>query len=310
MHGIAGGPRVSARATINYYLKEPSNKPVTITIMDEAGEVISTLRGSGRKGINRVNWSLRHPGARATKLRTKPPGNPHVVEEKRFAATWAREGWYPLLSWGSFAGFGGFMVAPGNYTVKLSVGEQEFFQTLEVKKDPRSEGTQADIEAQIAMQKEVRKNLNVASDMISQIEWMRKQIYATKDMLKASDGSKDVFAAIDTFDKKLRSIEDELFQPMTAEGDTKSFRFPQKLYFKIAVFAGDLAGSVDFAPNKQQQEVHALLKERLDIQKARFEELQKTDLPAFNNLLEQNGLAGVVVPKIKDEPGGTSFFRF
>jgi hypothetical protein len=310
MHSITGGPRVFARANINYYLKEPSKKPVTITIMDEAGEVISTLRGSGRKGINRVNWSLRHPGARATKLRTKPPGNPHVVGEKRFAATWTREGWYPLLSWGSFAGFGGFMVAPGNYTVKLSVGNQEFTQTLAVKKDPSSEGTQADIEEMIAMQKGVRENLNIVSDMISQIEWMRKQIYDTKDMLKASGGSKDVIAAIDAFDEKLRSVEDELFQKMGAEGDTKSFRFPQKLYFKLAVFAGDLAGSVDFAPNKQQKEVHAILKERLDTQKARFEELLKTDMPAFNGMLNQNGLAGVVVPEIKDEPGGVSFFRF
>lgn len=310
IHSIAGGPRVSARASINYYLKEPSKKPVTITILDEEGKVISTLRGSGRKGINRVNWSLRHPGARATKLRTKPPGNPHVVEEKRFAATWAREGWYPLLSWGSFAGFGGFMVTPGSYTVKLSVGEQECVQTLEVKKDPRSEGTQADIEAQITMQKEVRDNLNTVSDLISQIEWMRKQIYDTKDMLKASGGSEDVIAAIDTFDKKLRSVEDELFQPMIAEGDTKSFRFPQKLYFKLAVFAGDLASSVDFAPNDQQREVHAVLRERVDAQKARFEELLKSDLPAFNAMLRQNDLAGVVVPEIKDEPGSVSFFRF
>jgi photosystem II stability/assembly factor-like uncharacterized protein len=310
MHSIAGGPRTTARATINYYLKEAAKKPVIITIMDESGEVISTLRGAGRKGINRVNWSLRHPGARATKLRTKPPGNPHVVEEKRFAATWTREGWYPLLSWGSFAGFGGFMVAPGNYTVKLSVGDQEFTQMLEVKKDPRSEGTQTDIEAMIAMQKEVRENLNTVSDMISQIEWMRKQIYDTKDMLKASGGSKDVIAAIDAFDKKLRSVEDELFQKMGAEGDTKSFRFPQKLYFKLAVFAGDLAGSVDFAPNKQQTEVHAVLKERLDTQKARFEELLKTDLPAFNGMLKQNNLPIVVVPDIKDDGGATSFFRF
>jgi len=41
-----------------------------------------------------------------------------------------------------------------------------------------------DIKAQIVMQKEVRQNLNTVSDMISQIEWMRKQIY---DMLKQND---------------------------------------------------------------------------------------------------------------------------
>jgi hypothetical protein len=192
------------------------------------------------------------------------------------------------------------MVAPGNYTVKLSADGKDYTQMLEVKKDPRSEGTLADIKAQIEMQEEVRENLNTVSHMISQIEWMRKQSYDTKDMLKASGGSKEVLTAIDAFGKKLRSVEDELFQRISAEGDTKSFRFPQKLYFKVAVFAGDLANSIDFAPNKQQKEVHAVLTERLAIQKARFEELLKTDLPAFNEMLKQNNLPGVVVPEIKD----------
>jgi hypothetical protein len=57
---------------------------------------------------------------------------------------------------------------------------------------------------------------------------------------------------------------------------------------------------VDFAPNKQQKEVHAVLTERLAIQKVRFEELLKTDLPAFNEMLKQNNLPGVAVPEIKD----------
>ena len=57
---------------------------------------------------------------------------------------------------------------------------------------------------------------------------------------------------------------------------------------------------MDFAPNKQQKEVHAVLTERLAIQKVRFEELLKTNLPAFNKMLKQNNLPGVVVPEIKD----------
>jgi photosystem II stability/assembly factor-like uncharacterized protein len=299
MHPVAGGQRASARATINYYLKSAPKGPVSLSILDESGDVVGTLRASRNPGINRVTWNMRHAGATQARLRTKPPGNPHVVEEKRFAQTWIQEGWYPILSWGTTAGFQGFTVAPGTYTVKLSVDGQESTQTLTVQKDPRSEGTLADIEAQIEFQKEIRTDLNTVSAMVSQIEWMKKQCDDLTALIRAEGGSREILAEITGFNKKIQALEDELFQPTIAEGDSKSFRFPQKLYCKLSVLAGDVAGMVDFAPNKQQREVLAVLKERLAVQKARYEELLKTDLQAFNRYLMENGLSVVNVPEIR-----------
>ncbi|MFQ5722181.1 MAG: WD40/YVTN/BNR-like repeat-containing protein, partial [Candidatus Aminicenantales bacterium] len=299
LHSIVGGPSVFPHAYINYYLKEEAKGPVTITILDMQGQVVTNIKGTNHTGINRVRWNLRYPGARPTKLRTKPPGNPHVVEEKRFVKTWIREGWYHLLSWGSFAGFRGFLVAPGTYTVKLNVNGQEFSQPLVIKKDPHSEGTVEDIKEQIRLQMAIRQDLNTVSDMISQIEWMRRQCYDLKDVLKSGKNAQDVLAAIDEFDKKLRSIENELFQPIIAEGDTKSFRYPQKLYFKLSVLAEDVAKDVDLSPNKQQREVYAVLNKRLAIQKERYQKLLAEDLSAFNTLLQEKNLAGIIVPEIK-----------
>ena len=299
MHSIAGGASGSSRANINYYLKSVPKGAVRITILDEQGEVAGTLRATRNVGINRATWNLRYPGARGAKLRTKPPGNPRVVEEKRFVTTWTREGWYPILSWGTSGGFRGFMVAPGTYTVKLNVDGKEYTQKLVVKKDPRSEGTLADIQAQIKMQKEIREDLNTASDMISQLEWMRRQIYDLKDVLQEGGSTADVIKSIDDLDKKLRSVEDELFQHTIAEGDTKSFRYPHKIYSKLSVLAEDIAGSVDFSPNKQQREVYAVLKDRMVKQQARFKELLTKDLPAFNNMLKGKGIATLINPKIK-----------
>lgn len=299
LHSITGGPQVFPRAYIDYYLKEIPEGPLTITILDEQGDIVHTLKGTKHRGINRITWNLRYPGARPTKLRTKPLGNPHVVEEKRFAATWIQEGWYPLLSWGASGGFRGFLVAPGMYTIKLNAGGKEFVQTLEVRKDPRSEGTLEDIQDQVQMQIDIREDLNTVSDMISQIEWMRKQCDNLVDVLKTGDGTDDLLKNIRDFEKKLKSVEEELFQPIIAEGDTKSFRYPQKLYFKLSVLAGDVANSVDFAPNQQQKEVHALLKERMMAQKRQFDRLLETELPAFNSLLKEKNIANIIVPLIK-----------
>ncbi len=296
LHSIAGGPEARPEAFINYFLKEETKSDVAITIYDGSGQEVVSLPGTKRRGINRVSWNMRYPGARAAKLRTKPEGNPRVVEEIRYRETWEREGWYPLQSWGTSGGFRGFHVAPGSYTIRLKVGDRELNEKLEVRKDPHSAGSAADIQEQIKLQLEIRADLNTCSDMISRLEWMRKQLIDLKNVLMAGKDATETIAAADQFDKKLQSVEYELFQKTIAEGDTKSFRDPQKIYMKLAVLAGDISSSVDYAPNEQQREVYVLLKERLAVQKARFEEMMANDLPAFNETLREKGISGIVVP--------------
>ncbi len=299
LHSKAGGPYVSPHVYIDYYLKKEYKELVHISIFEKNGNLVNTFQGTSQKGINRISWNLRHSGARGAKLRTKPPGNPHVVEEKRFHHMWEREGWYPIISWGTSGGFRGFMVAPGKYTVKLNIDGKEYTEELEVKKDPNSLGTLEDIKKQVAFQIELRSNLNTVSDMISEIEWMRKQLYDLRDLIENEKDSKNILSSIKDFDKKLRSVEDELFQHTIAEGDSKSFRYPQKLYCKFSVLAGDVNQNVDFAPTEQQKEVFAVLKQRFEKQKDRFDKLIDMDLPAFNQLLKQNNIEGIIIPKVK-----------
>ncbi len=231
------------------------------------------------------------------------------MKEKCFHFQWEREGWYPIISWGTFSGFRGFTVSPGEYTIKLKVGNKEFTQPLEILKDPNSAGPLADTRASEKLQFAIRRDLNTVSDMISQIEWMRKQCYDLKDILKEGGEIPETLDAIGGFDSKLRSIEDELFQHTIAEGDTKSFRYPHKLYSKLSVLSGDVSENIDFAPTEQQQ-VYALLQKQLAEQKARFEALLKSDLPAFNARLDEWKLSGVLVPEIKDSiPQASYRFR-
>jgi photosystem II stability/assembly factor-like uncharacterized protein len=296
IHSRAGGLRVFPRAYIDYYIKENKAQRVKVEIWDEEGHLVNTLNGTNHAGINRVIWNLSHYPARSAKLRTKPPGNPHVVEEKRFLESWEKEGWYPILSWGTGGGFRGFLAAPGKYTVKVITDGEELSRELTIIKDPNSEGTVDGIKEQVKMQKEIRNDLNEVTEMINKIEWMRRQLYDLKDVIM-QENRKETASEAMKFDQKLRQIEDELFQPILAEGDSKSFRYPNKLYCKLSVLAGDLAGSVDFAPNKQQQEVYLVLRTRLEAQRRLFQKMLGDDLPLFNSYLEEKGLAGIICPK-------------
>ena len=72
-----------------------------------------------------------------------------------------------------------------------------------------------------------------------------------------------------------------------AEGDTKSFRFPQKLYFKLSVLAENVSTNVDFAPNSQQFDVFETLHARLSTIQKSYEKITTDDLRAFNERLKE-----------------------
>jgi photosystem II stability/assembly factor-like uncharacterized protein len=289
MHSQVGGPAANAIAHINYYLNGAANGDggnVSVTILDSDGDTVKTLQGTKKTGINRVSWNLRYEGAREAKLRTKPPGNPHVVEEKRFRTTWEREGWYPIESWGTSAGFQGVVAAPGTYTVRLAVGDVVRTQQLEILKDPRSDGTVADIQAQVALSLDARNDLNATSDMISEIELIKRQLTELREMLQRGDDAAIILAQSDTLSNKLQAFEDKLLQPILAEGDSKSFRFPNRLYSQLSFLIGDLGESADFAPNEQQREVYQTLKERLTQYQAEYRALMDGDVAEFNRLVQ------------------------
>jgi photosystem II stability/assembly factor-like uncharacterized protein len=294
MHSITGGPRANSTAYINYYLKETPAGPVNIEILDSQGQTVNTLSGSSTPGINRVSWNLRYPGPEQARIRTKPPGNPHVVEEKRFRAQWENEGWIPVLSWGTSGGFSGVTVVPGTYTVRLTVGGEMFTQELEILKDPRSAGTLADIQEMVALQLEIRDDITTISGMINEIEWMKKQLNDLMESLSRGAVAESVAAGVDALYGKLQAVEDKMLQPIAVEGDSKSFRFPNMLYSKMSVLGGDLASSVDFAPNQQQKEVHQLLKGQMIEYGTEMRALIESDVAAFNQMLRDQNIGAII----------------
>lgn len=262
-HRKTGSPSGRASANINYYLKEDSKKPVKITISDMNGKVISTLRGKGSKGINRVSWSMRYPGADQLKLRIKPEGNPTVVEEKRYRDTWVKEGWYPFQSWGTSGGRNGYMVAPGEYKVTIEWNGKTQTQALTVLKDPSSAGSQAEIEENIKLLHLLQADINNITKMINDIEWQRRHLADELAVLNSKKGTEEKIKANRKMDKTLAAIEDKILQAISREGDSKSFRYPNLLYSKLSVLAGDIGKNFDFAPNKQQYEVYEILHAQL-----------------------------------------------
>ena len=177
------------------------------------------------------------------------------------------------------------------------MGDEELSSKLTVQKDPSSEGSEADIEAQVMAALAIRNDLNTVVDSINRTEWVRKQINDLTDLLEEDDDNESIVTAAEELDKKLADAESAFFQPILAEGDLKSFRAPNRLYSQLALLGGDIAnGSADFPPTTQQLEVYEELKSELDQSLARLNGLFNWDIPEFNDLLRGEDLSNIVAP--------------
>ena len=268
-------------ASISYYLKSASSGDVKIRIEDSGGQTVRTLTGTRNAGINRIVWDLQGEPSKEIRLRTSPEYAPEI----RVSA----DGWRPAPDGGRMS----LLLPPGTYTVKLSAAGQELTQPLTVKKDPSSGGSEADIQAQMAMIVDLRRDLESAADMVNRIEMIRSQLDSLRSVLTGSSDVASIKSAADDLDKKLTGVEDNLIQRKLTGSGQDGVRWPTRLVSKINYLANGL-GSSDFGPTSQQREVQALFKEQLAAHRKRLDELMGKDLDAFNKLLRERGVQNVI----------------
>ena len=271
---IGENPRYGA--SINYYLKGPASGGVAITIQDLKGEVVRKLTGTNTAGLNRVYWDLRYEATKQIRLRTSP-----------LYAPWLRvgaDGTRPALGAGSLS----ILAPPGAYTVKLSAGGRELTQPLTVLKDPNSGGTEADLEAQMRLLFDLRKDLNDAADSINKIEIVRSQIEGLGKIIDDTAIKK----AGEDLNQKLIEQEMNLID-LRLTGGQDGVRYGSKLISKIGYLANGLA-SGDFKPTGQQLEVQKALEERLRNTLSALDGLISKDLAAFNDMLRKKNIPNII----------------
>jgi photosystem II stability/assembly factor-like uncharacterized protein len=284
-------------ASINYWVGElPEGTKPEITILNKSGEEIRTLKGSARFGLNRVQWDLRHERATEPKLRTLPLGMPNdkaLPERLRLD----EKGWRPLITWG-YGGFEGPLVIPGTYTIRVKVGEETFEQPLEVKKDPNTTGSLADIDDQTVLALNIRDNISSVAEMVNKAEWMRKQVDDIQSLLKAQP-NEAVSKAVQALDEQIIAVESKLFQLTLTGTFADDLRGPTMLYSKLMNLA-DQVQQGDFRPTDQQIAVHAMHHKNLAEYERMMDDVLSGILPKTNEVLESNGFP-IVMPIVVQE---------
>jgi photosystem II stability/assembly factor-like uncharacterized protein len=132
-----------AGAYIDYYLKDASQNPVAITIVDGAGKTVRQVNNAPRlAGVNRYVWDLRFdtPQVQVASAGEEGPG-PAGRGGRGAAAAGGGGG-------GRFGRGGGIGVLPGEYTAVVKAGGRELRAPIKVSIDPRVQVSEADLRAQ------------------------------------------------------------------------------------------------------------------------------------------------------------------
>jgi hypothetical protein len=182
-------------------------------------------------------------------------------------------------------------VAPGTYSVRLTVDGKTLSQPIVVEPHPAGFATAADLKAQHELLKAIRDRLSETHDLVAQIRDVRTQmedIGARAARLGKGDAlSKQAAAA----SAKLTAVEDELTNPEIV-ADEDDLNYEPKLDHDW-VYLAAIVASADAKPLASSAEYYKILAGRLDGIRARYKTILDADVRAFNQAVVAAGVPPV-----------------
>ncbi len=277
-------------AILYYYLKaKPTDKEeITLDIFDSQGKRVRHLSNLlENKHEQPPEWPD-----------LEPPSNllPSSAGMNRFA--WDFRYDEPVQTPGAFyAGDAprGPLVNPGSYQVKLTVKGRTQSAPIEVVIDPRiqSQVTTADLQQLLDLGVKTQQDIDNLHRAVNQIRGLRANLETLQKWSSEGTAKNDVIAAAKALDQKMTPVEEQLIQ-VKMKSSEGNLRYPNMLNEQYASF-NDIITGVDQAPTAQQLQVYEDLHNRLTTQLGKWQEIQRTDIPALNDLMRKSGVPSLTV---------------
>ena len=285
--GRTSGQNVRSGMGIPVYLKEEIETGLLTRLeirdsKDRLAAVFSTqpdrdakeLSLSLEPGMNWVNWDLRYPGA---------------------------DSFEGLVLWGG--GLSGPEAVPGKYTVSLSqrktapakstetgakadstpVFEQRV--EFEIRQDPRSSATAADLEAQFDFLVAVRDKLTDVHKTIAMIRDVRDQVAAIKQRISEDPEYAEIVKQADKLTSELEQVEQRLYQTKN-ESPQDPLNYPIRLNNRLSSLVG-VVGTGDNPPTRQAIAVREELFSEIDALLKQQSQIVNQGVSAFNNAIRK-----------------------
>ncbi|GIH19589.1 sialidase family protein [Rugosimonospora africana] len=249
---------VSSNVTVSYTLNQGVTS-ASMQILAPDGTVVATNTLPTTAGSRTTTWNLRYPDA------VSFPG---------------------LVYWS--ASNQGPKAPLGTYTARLVVNGQPLQQSFDILKDTRlTHVTAADIDKEFQLDLAVRNATSDANQDVINIRACTAQV----DARVSAANSSDVTTAGAALDSKLNAVQNALHESRNVASEDP-LNFGIKLNNKIASLHS-IIESVDGVPTDQDQQVFDELDAQLQTQLKNLRDTVGTDVPSFNQLIAQHGLAPI-----------------
>jgi hypothetical protein len=156
----------------------------------------------------------------------------------------------------------GPIVAPGRYSVRLTVGGESRTAPLTVIADPRVAGSAAAINAKTALAMATVSDIDALHKAVNAVRAERRRLAAASTRDPATDD-------------RLAAIEESLMQ-VNMKGSEANLAFPGMLNEQYASFAATLEDA-DTPPTAQQQALYTSLHAKLEAQLALWRALRESE---------------------------------
>jgi photosystem II stability/assembly factor-like uncharacterized protein len=260
---------------VHYLLREKPEGVVSLAFLNSQGNVVREFasdpeekrrpRVPAAEGANCFVWNLRY--APPVKLEPeKPDAKPE--EGDNLADQWLA----PLA-------------LPGEYRVRLTVGDNVLSETFTILPDPRLPVTQQDLQAQFELRRQIRDTLSEVREGVNTIRVVKRQLDLWESRATRLEQG-EIAEAAKALKEKLTEHESDLTRP----GDVDRLAGPPaQLTNRLAALSGMLDES-DHAPTQQAQAVYDKLKQEAAEKLAALQQVLDSEAAAFNQLVKNAGI--------------------
>jgi photosystem II stability/assembly factor-like uncharacterized protein len=184
----------------------------------------------------------------------------------------------------------GPLVNTGTYQVRLTVKGKSRTAPLEVVIDPRIKDQVAGggLEKQIELAFKVQQDIGALHRAVNQIRGLRANLETLEKWTSEGTPNNEVISAAQSLDRKMTPVEESLIQ-VKMKSSEGNLRYPNMLNEQYASF-NDLIQSVDQPPTAQQLLVYDELHTRLSAELAKWQEIQRAEVPGLNDLMRRQGV--------------------
>ena len=270
-------------AVILYYLQDDLNKDTNVkleflnrdkiirTITNKPGESAITF-DNGRysspalptkKGVNRFIWNLRVDDIT-------------MVKDVSF-----------------YGSYSGYRIGPGNYSVRLTVGDNSMDQNLLLKHDPRIDIKDRDNRAHQQMMTDLYNQINDLHDSIVKARNVRSQIQKMNNELENMDNMEEILEAgekainaLDKWEGKVLQTKMETFQDVV--------NFLNRLNSHMINLLGTIDAS-DPPLTQGQVDRYSDLSEEWNNYKKKLDDIINNQISSYNELYRLAGLPAIII---------------